>query len=136
MYFSAKVALALPLPTLKLEGQLPPLPPLFLCLCMLHEGNDFENLQTFSEIDDSIRIRIEIFTEIIFHKKRKSKIFWKLTNLRLCKEIPYGDLRHRSPLLPHGNDLPIFKQRTVRHLMLLSAFLSLSSPCVTGQIFV
>ena len=126
-------------PALKIGGAAAcpfPLPPMFQRLWMLHERNDFESLQTswFSEIDDSMRIRIKIFTEIISHKKRNSIIFWKLTNLHLCKQIAYGDLRHRSPL-PQGDDLPILKQRTLRHLMPSSAFLSLSSPCVTGQIF-
>ena len=121
-------------------------PTLRLRQWVLHERNDFESLQTsrFSETDDnhanmkyvlSMRIKIEIFTEIISHKKRNSIILWKLTNIHLCKQIPYGDLRHRSPLLPQGDDSPLFKPRILRHLMPPSPFLSLGSPCVTGQIF-
>ena len=114
---------------------------------VMHERNDFESLQTsrFSEIDDthahmkyilSMIIGLEIFTEIISHKNRNSIVLWKLTNLHLCNQISYGDQRHRSPLLPQGDDSTLFKQRTMMHLMPPSAFLSLVSPCVTGQIFV
>ena len=112
---------------------------------VMHERNDFESLQTsrFSEIDDthahmkymlSMIIGLEIFTEIISHKNRNSIVLWKSRNIHLCKQSPYGDRRHRSPLLPQGDASPLFKPRTMMHLMPPSAFLSLGSPWVTGHI--
>ena len=78
---------------------------------VLHGSNDFESCQIsrFSEIDHSMRKRIEVFTEIISHKKRNSFILWKLTSIHICKQSPYGDLRHRSRLLPQSDDSPLFQ---------------------------